>query len=48
MLITDDIFYAFLQCETKAHLKLTGAVGDQRKPRHDILSTSGHLSGLDF
>jgi predicted RecB family nuclease len=30
MLITDDIFYAFLQCETKAHLKLTGAVGDQR------------------
>jgi predicted RecB family nuclease len=30
MLITDDIFYAFLQCETKAHLKLTGAVGNQR------------------
>jgi hypothetical protein len=30
MLITDDIFHAFLQCETKAHLKLTGAVGDQR------------------
>jgi predicted RecB family nuclease len=30
MLITDDIFQAFLQCETKAHLKLTGAVGDQR------------------
>src|SRR4029434_999655 len=28
--ITDDIFQAFLQCETKAHLKLTGAVGDQR------------------
>src|SRR5262244_604210 len=31
MLITDDIFHAFLQCETKAHLKLTGAVGDQRE-----------------
>src|SRR5262249_13663406 len=30
MLITDDIFQAFLQCETKAHLKLTGAVGDHR------------------
>ena len=30
MLITDDIFQAFLQCETKAHLKLSGAVGDQR------------------
>ena len=30
MLITDDIFHAFLQCETKAHLKLTGAVGDQQ------------------
>ena len=31
MLITDDIFQAFLQCETKAHLKLAGAVGDQRE-----------------
>src|SRR5215472_8739363 len=30
MLITDAIFHAFLQCETKAHLKLAGAVGDQR------------------
>ena len=30
MLITDDIFQAFLQCETKAHLKLSGAAGDQR------------------
>jgi len=30
MLITDDIFQAFLQCETKAHLKRAGAVGDQR------------------
>ena len=30
MLITDDIFQAFLQCETKSHLKLSGAVGDQR------------------
>ena len=30
MLITDDIFQAFLQCETKAHLKLSGAEGDQR------------------
>src|SRR5262249_48324219 len=31
MLITDDIFHAFLQCETKAHLKLAGAVGNQRE-----------------
>ena len=31
MLITDDIFQAFLQCETKSHLKLAGAVGDQRE-----------------
>src|SRR5262249_34696252 len=31
MLITDDIFHAFLQCETKAHLKLAGAMGDQRE-----------------
>jgi predicted RecB family nuclease len=31
MLITDDIFHAFLQCETKAHLKLAGAVGNQRQ-----------------
>ena len=31
MLITDDIFQAFLQCETKAHLKLAGAAGDQRE-----------------
>jgi len=30
MLITDDIFQAFLQCETKSHLKLAGAVGDHR------------------
>lgn len=30
MLITDDIFHAFLQCETKSHLKLAGAVGDHR------------------
>ena len=30
MLITDDIFQSFLQCETKSHLKLTGAAGDQR------------------
>ena len=31
MLITDEIFQAFLQCETKSHLKLSGAVGDQRE-----------------
>jgi predicted RecB family nuclease len=31
MLITDIIFHAFLQCETKGHLKLAGAVGDQRE-----------------
>jgi hypothetical protein len=31
MLITDAIFHAFLQCETKAHLKLAGAAGDQRE-----------------
>src|SRR2546430_9577268 len=30
MLITDDIFQAFLQCETKAHLKLAGSAGDQQ------------------
>jgi predicted RecB family nuclease len=30
MLITDDIFQAFLQCETKSHLKLSGTAGDQR------------------
>jgi len=30
MLITDDIFQAFLQCETKAHLQLAGAAGDQQ------------------
>jgi len=30
MLITDDIFHAFLQCETKAHLQLSGVAGDQR------------------
>src|SRR4029434_4830623 len=31
MIITDDILQAFLQCETKTHLKLAGAVGDQRE-----------------
>src|SRR4030095_13583608 len=31
MLITDDIFHAFLQCETKAHLKFAGAVGNQQE-----------------
>jgi predicted RecB family nuclease len=30
MLITDDIFHAFVQCETKAHLKLAGTAGDHR------------------
>ena len=30
MLITDDIFQAFLQCETKAHLKLAGVPGDHQ------------------
>ena len=30
MLITDEIFQAFLQCETKTHLKLSCATGDQR------------------
>ncbi len=30
MLITDEIFQAFLQCETKSYLKLLGAVGGQR------------------
>jgi predicted RecB family nuclease len=30
MLITDDIFQAFLQYETKSHLKLTGVAGDHR------------------
>ena len=31
MLITDALFQAFLQCETKSHLKLSGAVGDQQE-----------------
>jgi predicted RecB family nuclease len=30
MLITDDLFHAFVQCETKAHLKFAGAAGDHR------------------
>src|SRR5215470_11703561 len=30
MLVTDDIFQAFLRCETKAHLKFAGAAGDHR------------------
>jgi predicted RecB family nuclease len=31
MLITDEIFRAFLNCETKAHLKFLGEVGPQRE-----------------
>jgi len=31
MLITEDIFGAFLQCETKSHFTLAGAVGDRRE-----------------
>ncbi len=31
MLITEDIFWAFLQCKTKSHLILSGAVGDRRE-----------------
>ena len=31
MRITEDIFQAFLQCETKAHLKFSGTVGLQRE-----------------
>jgi hypothetical protein len=31
MLVTDDIFHAFLQCETKARLKRVGTVGDQQE-----------------
>ena len=31
MLITDDIFQAFLQCETKAYLKLVSAVGNHQE-----------------
>src|SRR5262245_32043146 len=31
MLITEKIFRAFLQCETKSHLALVGAVGDRRE-----------------
>ena len=29
MLLTDEIFEAFLKCETKAYLKLTSAAGSQ-------------------
>jgi hypothetical protein len=31
MLITDEIFRAFLNCETKAHLKFLGEVEPQRE-----------------
>jgi len=31
MLITEDIFRAFLQCKTKSHLTLAGEVGDRRE-----------------
>src|SRR6266849_2573971 len=31
MLISEDIFRAFLRCETKAYLKFLGATGDQRE-----------------
>jgi predicted RecB family nuclease len=31
MVITEDIFGAFLQCETKSYLTLAGAVGDRRQ-----------------
>jgi predicted RecB family nuclease len=31
MLITEDIFCAFLQCETRSYLKFSGAVGLQRE-----------------
>ena len=31
MLITENIFATFLKCETKSHLTLAGAVGDQRE-----------------
>ena len=31
MLITDEIFQTFLQCETKSHLKLSGVAGEQRE-----------------
>ena len=50
MLITDDIFQAFLQCETKAHLKLAGAAGDQREfpewERHRVEAYKRHYSRL--
>src|SRR6266566_3276929 len=29
VLITDEIFHAFLVCETKSYLKIAGATGDQ-------------------
>ena len=31
MLITDEIFHAFLVCENKSYLKLSGGVGSQRE-----------------
>lgn len=31
MPITEDIFQAFLKCETKSYLKFSGAVGFQRE-----------------
>ena len=32
MLITDKIFSAFLECETKSYLRLSGDVEPQREP----------------
>jgi predicted RecB family nuclease len=34
MLITDEIFEAFIKCETKSYLKLSGAVGSQTEFSH--------------
>ena len=46
MLITDDIFQAFLQCETKAHLQRAGATGDQQEfpawERHRVEAYKRH------
>ena len=34
MLITEDVFEAFLKCETKSHLKFSATAGDQNEFRN--------------
>jgi hypothetical protein len=43
MLITDDLFYAFLKCKTKAYLRSSGATEDG-PPSNPISDWQRHLS----